>query len=85
MKETIEQLKAVYKALYETNIIDYLPRDRMIDASKKRLKTKKWSQFMKDYYATTWNFLTSDRELITLCIVKYLEIEEKPKYKYIIK
>lgn len=83
MQETIKQLKETYMALYNTNIEDYLPRDKLINASEKRLKTKEGKQFALDYFQETWNVLTSDRELETLAIVKYLEIEEKPKYKYI--
>ena len=40
IKETIKQLEETYRALYNTNIEDYLPRDKLIDASEKRLKTK---------------------------------------------
>lgn len=83
MKETIKQLKETYMALYNTNIEDYLPRDKLINASEKWLKTKEGKQFALDYFQETWNVLTSDRELEALAIVKYLEIEEKPKYKYI--
>lgn len=83
IKETIKQLQETYRALYNTNIEDYLPRDRLIDASEKRLKTKAWKEFILDYFQETWDALTSDRELVALAIVKYLEIEEKPKYKYI--
>lgn len=85
IKETIKQLKETYKALYNTNIMDYLPRDKLIEASEKWLKTKAGKQFTLDYFQETGDHLTSDRELVTLAIVKYLEIEEKPKYKYIIK
>lgn len=85
IKETIKQLKETYMALYNTNIEDYLPRDKLINASEKWLKTKEGKQFTLDYFQETWNVLTSDRELEALAIVKYLEIEEKPKYKYIIK
>lgn len=84
IKETIKQLQETYKALYNTNVEDYLPRDKMINASEKWLKSKAWREFSLNYFQETWNCLTSDRELIALCIVKYLEIEKKPDYKYII-
>lgn len=83
IRETIKQLEETYRALYNTNIEDYLPRDKLIDASEKRLKTKEWKKFSLEYFEETWNVLTSDRELISLAIVKYLEIEKKPKYNYI--
>lgn len=85
IKETIKQLHETYMALYNTNIEDYLPRDKLIAASEKWLKTKAWKEFIHAYFQETWNVLTSDRELIALAIVKYLEIDEKPNYKYIIK
>lgn len=81
-----DSINLLLDSFYKTNVLDYLPRDKLIRKAQNWLKrSKKWKEHRENYIKETWKDpINNEYYLIALAIAQYMEIEKKPDTKYII-